>query len=159
MGGAGNVIDEQIAKQVAPGPGSPDGVAIAGVNTAGGKVALGGGTGTGTGTGNGTGSGLGRGGTGPVDARFGDADGPQFEYREEPKYPYSARRLHKEGKVMLMLFIDERGRLEKVDVVEATDQTFVSSAVEAMKKSKFRPARPKGVPYPCRAPYVIHFGF
>ncbi len=62
--GAGNVLDEQMASQVVPGPGPAggEGVGIAGVNTAGGKVGLGGGgTGIGTGAGGvGTGGGAAR---------------------------------------------------------------------------------------------------
>ena len=58
------MLDEQIASQVVPGPGpaGDEGVGIAGVNTAGGKVGLGGG-GTGVGTGAG-GAGTGSGGGG-----------------------------------------------------------------------------------------------
>jgi periplasmic protein TonB len=154
-GGAGNVLDEQIVPHAVPGPVGVEGVGVAGVNTGGGRVGLGsGGTGAGNGTGTGNAS-----GTGPVDAGFGDADGPQIEYLEKPEYPFAAKRLHKEGKVALRLFIDEKGKLEKVEVVESTDPMFASSAVEAMKRSRFRPARRKDVPCPCRAPYIIRFGF
>lgn len=161
----GNVLDEKIVAQVAPGgPAEGDGVGVAGVNVGGGRVGLGsGGTGVGTGsggTGPGSGVGTGSGGAaGPVDARFGDADGPQFIYQEKPEYPFAAKRLQKEGKVALMLTIDEKGRLEKVEVLDATDQTFAASAVEAMKRSKFRPARRRGNPVACRAPFTIRFGF
>ncbi len=160
--GAGNVLDEQILSQAEPGPTGGESVAIAGVNVGGGKVGLGGGgTGMGSGAGGkgtGTGSG-GEGGSGPVDARFGDADGPQFIYQERPEYPFVDIRLQKEGKVTVRLTIDEKGKLQKVYLVEATDQAFADSAIKALKRSKFRPARRKGVPVACRAPYTIHFGF
>ncbi len=163
--GAGNVLDERVVPAAAPALEGEGGVAIAGVNVGGAKVGLGaGGTGIGTGTGGagteaGTAVGGGGGNGGPIDAKFGDADGPQFVYREKPEYPFAAMRLQKEGKVALRLFIDEKGNLEKVEVVEATDQMFASSAVEAMKRSRLRPARQNGVPVPCRAPYTIRFGF
>jgi protein TonB len=160
--GAGNVLDEQIVSQTAPDPGGGEGLGIAGVNIAGGKVGAGsGGTGDGTGAGgkgNGAGTGAGRGG-GPVDARFGEGDGPQIAYQEKPEYPFAAKRLQKEGKVTLALTIDEKGKLQKTAVVEATDPMFAASAVEAMKRSRFRPARRNGVPVACRAPYTIRFGF
>jgi protein TonB len=158
--GRGNVVDEQIVSRAEPGPAGGEGVAIAGVNAGGGKAGAGsGGTGIGSGAG-GKGSGAGTGGAGgPVDARFGDADGPQFIYQERPEYPFEDVRLQREGKVVVRLTIDEKGKLQKVDVVEATDQTFAESAVKALKRSKFRPARRKGVPVACRAPYAIRFGF
>jgi len=156
------VLDEQIVSQTAPDPGGGEGLGIAGVNIAGGKVGAGsGGTGDGTGAGgkgNGAGTGAGRGG-GPVDARFGEGDGPQIAYQEKPEYPFAAKRLQKEGKVTLALTIDEKGKLQKTAVVEATDPMFAASAVEAMKRSRFRPARRNGVPVACQAPYTIRFGF
>jgi protein TonB len=159
--GAGNVLDEQIVSQAAPDPGGGEGVAIAGISVGGGKAGLGGGgTGIGTGAG-GTGNGAGTGGEGggPVEAGFGDADGPQFIYQERPEYPFVDMRLQREGKVIVRLTIDEKGKLQKVDVVEATDQAFAGSAVKALKRSRFRPARRNGASVACRAPYTIRFGF
>ena len=163
--GAGNVLDERVVPGAAAALEGEGGVAIAGANVVGGKAGLGaGGIGIGAGSGGvGTGTGTADGGTGrdggPIDVRFGDADGPQFVYREKPEYPFAAMRLQKEGKVTLRLCIDEKGKLEKVEVIEATDQMFASSAVEAMKRSRLRPAKQNGVPVPCRAPYTIRFGF
>jgi protein TonB len=158
----GNVLDEQIVAEAAPGPTGGEGVGIAGVNVGGGMVGAGsGGTGVGTGSG-GTGPGSGAGGSGPAgpaNARFGDADGPQIVYQEKPEYPFAAKKFGKEGKVSLSLTIDEKGKLQKVEVLDATDQMFAASAVEAMKRSKFRPARRGGAPVACRAPYTIRFGF
>ncbi|MGA2106561.1 MAG: TonB family protein [Syntrophorhabdales bacterium] len=160
--GAGNVLDEQIASQVVPGPGAAgdEGVGIAGVNTAGGKVGLGGGgTGVGIGTGRvgtGTGSGGGSGGGGGggvVQLR----EPPAFAYYEEPEYTVRARRLGKEGKVALELTIDEKGKVVKVDVVEATDQMFVVTSVSAAKRWRFKPAKKDSVPVACRAPVTIPF--
>jgi protein TonB len=160
--GAGNVLDEQIASQVVPGPAGGEGVGIAGVNTAGGKVGLGGGgTGNGTGTGGvgtgtGSGGGSGSGGGGGV-VRLNE---PQaFAYYEEPEYPTRARKLGREGKVVLDLTIDERGKVVNVDVVETTDQMFVSTSISAAKRWKFQPYKKDGVPVRCWAPYTIHFYF
>jgi protein TonB len=163
-GGMGNLLDEQVVAQAAPGPAGGEGVGIAGVNVGGGMVGMGGGgNGGGVGSGGtGPGSGVGAGAGGPAwpaDARFGDAGGPQIVYQEKPEYPFTAKQLQKEGKVSLALTIDEKGKLQKVEVLDATDQMFAASAVEAMKRSKFRPARRGGAPVACRAPYTIHFGF
>jgi len=159
--GAGNVIDEQTASQVlpAPGPAEGEGVGVAGVNTAGGKVGLGGGgTGTGAGgVGTGTGSGgggLGGGGAGGV-VRL--REPPAFAYFEKPEYPARARRLGKEGKVVLQVTIDEKGNVVKVDVDEATDQMFVANSVSAAKRWKFHPYKKDGVPVACRAQQPLSF--
>jgi protein TonB len=166
-GGMGNVLDEQIAAQALPGPptGSGEGVGVAGVNVAGGKVGLGGG-GTGAGSGQGPGSGPGvspsvskgpAAESGPVEARIGDADGPQFVYRDMPEYPAAAKRVGREGKVDLMVTIDEKGKVEKVEIVQTTDQLFAQAAVEAVRRSKFSPGKRKGLPVTMRCPYAVKF--
>jgi periplasmic protein TonB len=162
-GGGGNAINERMVAQVTSGPatGTGDGVAVSGVNVGGGKVGLGNGSGTGHGSGTGTlttpvqvpapve--------TGPVEARIGDADGPQWIYREKPEYPFAARRLGREGRVDMMVTLDDKGKLIKVDVVRATDESFAQAAVEAVKRSKFAPAKRKGNPVGSRSPFTIHF--
>jgi periplasmic protein TonB len=72
--------------------------------------------------------------------RFGSSSGPQFLRREIPEYPFIAKRMNKEGKVLLKLSIDENGRLLKVEVVEAAEFGFTEAALEAVRKSRYRPA-------------------
>ncbi|MCX5812950.1 MAG: TonB family protein [Proteobacteria bacterium] len=135
-----------------------------------GGVAIVGGTGTGAtlsgsaGEPGGSGSGLGRrgvggggGGTGPVESQFGTGDGPQWAYQEKPVYPYAAQRLGKKGRVVLKLTIDEKGNLTKTEVMEATDQIFVSAVLDAARRSKFRPARRNGVPFAAWATWPVTF--
>ncbi len=157
--GAGNVLDAHIASRVSPGPPQGGGAAIAGAETAGGKVGTGGGGGgNGSGiAGRGTGTGTGSGGGGPVEARFSDADGPRFVHHEPPEYPPAARRQGREGKVVLMITIDEMGKPIRVDVVEATDRSFARSAMEALKRSTFLPAKRNGVPVVSRATIPVRF--
>lgn len=171
--GGGNVLDADVLAQVrpGPGPGAGEGAAVSGLNAGGGRIGMGSGmSGTGTGTGSGAGKGQGSGKidgsgsgtavpTGPVEAGFGQPGGPQFETVVRPEYPFAARRLGKEGKVLLGVQIDEKGKLIKVDVLEATDQMFVQPAIEAVKKSTFLPARRNGVPFECRSTFSIPFGF
>jgi periplasmic protein TonB len=164
--GGGNAIDERMVAQVTAGPatGGSEGVAVSGVNVGGGKV----------GTGSGSGSGAARGHvasaqpvvvqpppvveTGPVDARIGDTDGPQWVYREKPEYPFAARRLGRQGKVDMMVTLDDKGKLLKVEVMHATDESFAQAAVDAVKRSQFAPAKRKGNPVGSRSPFTIHFG-
>jgi periplasmic protein TonB len=167
--GPGNVTDERIIAQAAEsrGPAESTGVVLAGLNTGGEKVGLGsGGIGTGTGgggkgsgagggSGGGSGGGGGEGGIG--NTRFGAADGPQFLHHEMPEYPSSAKRRKKEGKVLIIVTIDKKGRLINTEVAEATDQTFAQSAIEALKRSTFKPAKRNGVPIACRAALPVRF--
>jgi protein TonB len=163
--GAGNALDEETASQVlpAPGPAEGEGVGVAGVNTAGGKVGLGGGTGSGSG-GGGTGNGSGGGGSGGGGSGGGGGAGvvqlrepPAFAYFEKPEYPARARRVGKEGKVVVELTIDEKGNVVKVDVKEATDQMFVANSVSAAKRWKFHPYKKDGAPAACRAQLSLPF--
>lgn len=159
--GPGKGPDGEVASRAPDGWSSPkgQGVAIAGVNTAEGRVSLGSGTGKGTGTGGtGTGTGAGRGGEGgPVEARFGDVDGPRFLHYEEPAYPSEAKRRGREGRVVLLVSIDEKGKLVRADVVEATNQIFAQSAMEALKRSTFAPAKRNGLPIACTAMWPVRF--
>jgi periplasmic protein TonB len=166
--GAGNVADERIIAQAVEshGPAESTGVAVAGLNMGGERVGLGSGGigagvgsgGKGSGTGGGAGGSTGGGGEGGFgNARFGAADGPQFLHHEMPEYPSSAKRRKKEGKVVIIVTIDEKGKLINAEVSEATDQTFARSALEALKRSTFRPAKRNGVPIACRAALPVRF--
>jgi protein TonB len=74
-----------------------------------------------------------------------------------PKYPRLARELGKEGKVVLKLTIDERGRLANVEVVDRAGSGFDEEAVKAVKGSTFIPATRNGKPVTCIARLPIRF--
>ena len=94
-------------------------------------------TGTGNseaGSGVGTGRGMGNGNGQYTRARTSDAP--------KPRYPESARRDGKEGRVLLRILVNEEGRTASVQVnrssgVESLDQ----AALEAIKRWRFSPAR------------------
>ncbi len=77
---------------------------------------------------------------------FGSADGPKFLKRAVPEYPWMARRLGREGRVLLRLIIDETGRLVDAEVVEKAGFGFDREAMEAVRKSAFLPAGRHGIP-------------
>lgn len=56
--------------------------------------------------------------------------------RSEPEYPAIARQMHLTGRVVLDIFIDEQGKVEKVQPVSG-NQLLTGSAVSAVKKWKF----------------------
>jgi protein TonB len=144
---------EKTVMQVAPGVGdATTGVAIAGAKVGAGGTAIGGTMPGGTGSG----SSYGYGGT--VEGQFGRGEGPSFAYREMPEYPFAAKRLGREGRVILQVTIDAKGKLEDVTVVDATDRIFVDAAVDSIKKSKFLPGKKNGVPCRYKCKLAIRFG-
>ncbi len=88
---------------------------------------------------------------------FGSVMGPNFLHREMPIYPFTARRMNKEGKVVLRLTIDEHGRLVSTEVVEGAGFGFTEAALEAVKKSTYRPAKRDGVAILSRAILPVRF--
>lgn len=91
------------------------------------------------------------------DVEFGSAEGPKFLHREMPVYPLLARRLGKEGRVILRLTIDEKGRLLNIEVIEGAGYGFTESAIDAVRKSSFLPAKKEGIPIASRALLPIKF--
>ncbi|MBU2226923.1 MAG: energy transducer TonB [Proteobacteria bacterium] len=85
-------------------------------------------------------------GEGPpiVETKFGELDAPTFIHRAMPVYPRAARRLEKEGRVVLKLLIDHAGNLRSVEVIEPAPFGFTEAAIEAVRKSTFVPARRNG---------------
>jgi len=93
----------------------------------------------------------------PIETRFGASVAPAFLHREMPIYPLMARKLGREGRVMLKLTIDENGNLLDVEVIEKAGFGFTEAAVEAVKKSTFLPAKKGGKPIASRALLPIKF--
>jgi TonB family protein len=154
-GAPGNMADRNT---VAPLPSSPiqandEGVGVAGVVGGRGRTGVGsGGNGTGMGVG---GSGSGTGGTGVGGGGNGTGIGGgtgggeairslAFLHKVEPEYPTTARRRKKEGKVELVVWIDEKGTFLKADVVQATSEMFVKPSIEAAKQSTYVPSTKQG---------------
>ncbi len=93
----------------------------------------------------------------PIETEFGAEIAPSFLHREIPVYPELARKLGKEGKVVLRLTIDEKGNLLNIEVVEKAGYGFVESAINAVKKSTFLPAKKNGKPIASKALLPIRF--
>jgi protein TonB len=93
----------------------------------------------------------------PLITVFGSSEGPKFEKRVIPEYPFAAKKRGQEGKVVLRLLIDELGILQEVEVMEATDSLFIQPAVNAVKQSFFIPAKNNKRPVPSKTILPIHF--
>lgn len=92
-----------------------------------------------------------------VEGEFGSINGPSFLKMVKPEYPRFARRLGREGKVVLRLFIDGHGRLVNVEIIEKAGHGFDEAAIDAVKASTFRPAIVNGVPVACKAVLPVRF--
>ncbi len=92
-----------------------------------------------------------------METGFGYSGAPSFLRREMPVYPRMARRLGKEGRVVLKLLIDMNGQLQDVEVIEGADYGFTEAAVEAVKKSTYAPARRNGTTVTSRAVLQVRF--
>lgn len=92
-----------------------------------------------------------------IETEFGSTGAPAFLRKQMPVYPLMARRLGKEGKVVLRLFIDVKGKLINVEVVEPAGYGFTESAVEAIRMSSFSPAHVQGANVAAKALLTIRF--
>jgi TonB family protein len=88
---------------------------------------------------------------------FGMTGAPSFMHRELPVYPIIARRLGKEGKVVLELLINAMGKLQNVEVIEQAGYGFTEAAIEAVKKSTYVPALRDGEKVTSRALLPVRF--
>lgn len=77
---------------------------------------------------------------------MGDPSAPRFLRQAEPIYPPLARRLGKEGEVILRLTLNEAGGLEGIEVVRGEGYGFTEAAIEAIRRSVFSPSQRHGKP-------------
>ncbi len=75
---------------------------------------------------------------------LGEAGSPRFIHKESPIYPFVARKLGKEGKVILRLALNDQGQLQGIDTVESSGFGFAEAASAAIRKSTFAPAMSNG---------------
>jgi protein TonB len=103
------------------------------------------------------GTGRGAGGSGPVERAFGSPDGPRFLHRVVPSYPALAKRLEKQGTVLLRITIDERGRPVEVEILQKAGFGLDEEAIRAVRESTFVPAKMDGKPFTCKALLPVRF--
>jgi len=93
----------------------------------------------------------------PVVVKFGSAEGPRFQRRVLPRYPVMAKRLNKEGEVILMLIIDEDGKLTNAEVIKKAGFGFDEEALKAVRKSLFFPSVINGRSMICKVILPVRF--
>lgn len=93
------------------------------------------------------------------EGEFGHANGPRFARKVPPRYPAQAKRMGKQGVVVLRLTIDDRGILQGVEILERVGAGLDEEAASAVKASTFHPAMKDGRSIPSRAILHVRFQF
>jgi protein TonB len=117
---------------------------------------------------NGSGSGIpGGAGDDPAGGGGGGTVGPVYVTGEmvrpvrlvkgEPEYPRAARQAGLGGRVTLRAVIAEDGSVEAVEVLSSSNSLFDSSAVDAVRKWRYRPALMNGRPVRVYFSVVVNF--
>jgi TonB family protein len=73
-------------------------------------------------------------------------DMPRAIYQVEPNYPYALKMMGKSGYVELEWIIDREGVVRFPKAIESSDKAFEDPAVEAIKQSRWAPAKVNGIP-------------
>jgi len=83
---------------------------------------------------------------------------PGIMTRTDPEYPEAAARRFLSGRVVVRLYIEEDGKVEKVDVVTADPPGyFEDAAVRAFLASKFSPGMKNGRPVKVQMTLEVNF--
>ena len=90
-------------------------------------------------------------------AGFGEVGGPRVLSMPPLHYPPHARRLHKEGRVLLLLELNGSGTLEEASILESAGFGFDEAAMQAIEEARFAPAEDRGRRVACRAILPISF--
>jgi protein TonB len=72
-------------------------------------------------------------------------------------YPETAKRAGLEGKVLVKVFINKNGDVSNAEIIKSDHSIFDSSAINALLKTKFTPARLKGQPVNVQITIPINF--
>ena len=74
-----------------------------------------------------------------------------------PEYPDTMKRQGVSGVVAVSIVIDEKGTVISATVAKSSQAEFESSAVDAVKKWKFKPAQKDGLPVKMKVTVPIRF--
>jgi len=95
---------------------------------------------------------------GEGEAAFTSYSDPPMEKRiYRPDYPDLARQAGIEGTVVAKVYIDERGRVIRVEIVQSPAEIFNEPVRQALFKSEFYPAKQRDIPVKSRI--IVPFDF
>lgn len=78
-------------------------------------------------------------------------------HRLTPVYPKAAQHAGIEGEVILMIVIDVQGRVETATVLKGLGYGLDESAVDAARRTEWRPASANGQPIRSTQRFSVHF--
>lgn len=99
-----------------------------------------------------------KGNTGSASTGYQNVGTVSYVRRGRASYPPEALRKNQTGTVMLTLYINERGTVDKVEIAQSSGNALLdAAAIRAESKSKFRPPVINGKPArtKARVPYVF----
>ena len=83
---------------------------------------------------------------------------PRLQRKVNPSYPYRAKRRGVEGRVVVKFLVDKQGRVSQVSLVRAEPEgVFEESALQAVRKWRFKPGKKDGEPVPTWVSVPIRF--
>lgn len=73
------------------------------------------------------------------------------------EYPAAAREKGIEGKVYLLVFVNESGSVDEVKIVKSLNKECDFAAINAVRKSRFTPGKSEGKPVKVKLSLKIEF--
>ena len=72
-------------------------------------------------------------------------------------YPPEARRKQREGSVVLRLWLDATGAVERAEIISNPGDGLGEAALRAARELRFSPAKLQGEPVATSVPFTLHF--
>jgi TonB family protein len=82
---------------------------------------------------------------------------PRAIHAPDPKFPDLPPDAEPHGIVVMLVGLNTKGRVQAVRVLRSDEKAFEQSAVETVKKWKFKPAAKKGQPVPVQVTVEMKF--
>ena len=82
---------------------------------------------------------------------------PKATHAPDPKYPDLPPDAEPRGTVVMLVGISAKGHVEAVRVLRSDEHAFEATAVETVKKWKFKPAESGGKPVPVQVTVEMKF--
>jgi len=82
---------------------------------------------------------------------------PKATHAPDPKFPVLPADAERHGIVVMLVGVNAKGHVQAVRVLRSDEQAFEQSAVETVKKWKFKPAERSGQPVPVQVTVEMKF--
>jgi TonB family protein len=82
---------------------------------------------------------------------------PKATHAPDPRFPDLPADAELHGTVVMLVGVNAKGRVEVVRVLRSDEHAFETSAVNTVKKWKFRPAEKSGQPVPVQVTVEMKF--